>query len=75
MIDINFYRWGCAHEKDALAAYKDILVNKNDNFMIIKVSLFVDSTHPILGATPDDMTQCTCSSNGTVEVKSLLLQG
>ena len=63
------YRWGCAHEKDALAAYKDIMVHKHDNFTMTEAGLFVDSTYPFLGATPDGMTQCTCCGNRTVEVK------
>ena len=42
---------------------------KHKNFKISNAGLFIDDTHPFLGASPDSMVECSCCSKGLLEIK------
>ena len=62
------FRWGCTHEKDAKVSYHSMMI-KHENFKISNAGLFIDDTHPFLGASPDSMVECSCCSKGVLEIK------
>lgn len=63
--------YGCAHEDDALQAYKASMSkpSKHRDFSIQRCGLFVDSDAHYIGASPDALVQCSCCGLGVVEVK------
>ena len=46
-----------------------MMIAKHENFKISNVGLFIDDTHPFLGASPDGMVECSCCGKGVLEIK------
>ncbi|KAK3852566.1 hypothetical protein Pcinc_022682 [Petrolisthes cinctipes] len=61
--------WGCTHEEDAASQYSAYMQKEHANFKVEKSGLFLNSTYPYLGATPDGVTTCKYCDNGLLKVK------
>ena len=64
-----FHRWGCAHEADALQAYKQHNSVIHTNLTIENAGLCLSMECPYIGASPDAFVMCDCCGKGCVEVK------
>ena len=61
--------WGCEHEKVAISRYLNASLKRHHNFRVIESGFFICTSHPLIGASPDSLTECTCCSEGICEVK------
>ena len=62
-------RWGCSHEKEAIAQYTESTSMSHVNFAVSDSGLVIRPGFAFLGATPDACIQCSCCGAGVVEVK------
>ena len=74
MLEINysikkFNRWGCDHEKMAVALYNSVQSSIHQDFASRECGLFVWKSHPYMGASPDAMVSCSCCGDGCIEIK------
>ena len=51
--------WGCKHEQVAKFQYTNLMKNTHSNFLV-DAGLFLSSTCPYLGASPDGIVSCSC---------------
>ncbi len=63
------YRWGCEHEDKALQEYEHKCMTKHSNFELTQSGFVIDEGKPLIVASPDGCTKCTCCGKGLVEVK------
>ena len=61
--------WGCEHEQCARDEYVKYTSQNHDNFKIEQAGLFINPTHPHLGASPDGVVTCDCCGCGVLEIK------
>lgn len=61
--------WGCEHESVARDTYVAGCKGSHRNFSVKDSGLFVPTSHPYLGASPDDLVSCDCCGCGVIEVK------
>ncbi|KAH9360187.1 hypothetical protein HPB48_001661 [Haemaphysalis longicornis] len=59
--------WGLEHEQTAFEAYKAKEATKHQNFECYRSGLHLSVAYPFIGATPDDITSCSCCGRGVVE--------
>ncbi len=62
-------KWGCKHEKIAISKYLTINMKKHHNFEVKECGLFINTSMPYIGASPDGLVTCTCNSAGICEIK------
>lgn len=62
-------RWGCDHEKKARETFKAWAAQKHQDQSIRDAGLYIDTTHPYLGASPDAVLSCACCGDGILEIK------
>ena len=62
-------KWGCDHESDALAAYKQQVKNNHISFEVDAAGLLINPLAPHLGASPDGFVSCSCCGLGVIEIK------
>ncbi|KAE8746332.1 hypothetical protein FOCC_FOCC007004 [Frankliniella occidentalis] len=62
-------RYGCIHEKDALAAYRQQMVKSHQKFTLTNCGSFCNADYPEFIGTPDALVSCTCCGKGCCEVK------
>ena len=61
--------WGNNHEDDAHADYTAWMTLQHTDIKVSKAGLTLDSTHPILAASPDGIVQCSCCGTGSLKIK------
>ena len=61
-------RYGCAHEKDAIEAYK-LQITSHDEVEVFPSGFVVSLQKPFIGASPDAFVECKCCGQGVLEVK------
>lgn len=64
--------YGIRHEEEALARYELEMKKGHVNFSVTRNGLYINSSYPHLGATPDRITKCDCCGEG-LRNKVLLL--
>ena len=62
-------RWGCKHEKPAMAKYKVKLTPLHDNLKVKECGLFISVENAFIGASPDGVIECKCCGWGIIEIK------
>ena len=62
--------WGCQHESDAIARYRERCPHSMmTSVRIVRCSFYISRVHSFIGASPDALVQCNCCGEGVVEVK------
>ena len=61
--------WGCEHEQEARQCYMETMTPKHTDLAVSTCGLFIDPSHPFLGASPDGLMSCTCCGVGILEIK------
>ena len=62
-------KWGCQHEKTALAEYKQSNSDQHENLVVSDSGLFISIEYPFIGASPDGLVECSCCGQGICEIK------
>ena len=61
--------WGCEHEKVAISKYLNVNLRMHQTFKVTECGLFISTSYPFMGASPDGLVQCICCGEGICEVK------
>ena len=61
--------WGITNEPRACNAYLEKSSNEHDGLSFEPAGLFINTTFPHLGASPDGLVSCRCCGNGLIEIK------
>ena len=61
--------YGCEHEDHARKVYCEVMAKEHESFTVKKCGLFLDTSQPFIGASPDGIVHCLCCGNGTLEIK------
>ena len=61
--------WGCDHEQKACKEYQNLVHDQHTEFSISKNRLFIHTSYPFMGASPDGVVNCKCCGCGIVEIK------
>ncbi len=65
---VEAVKFGRKYEPVAISAYSDAMMDHED-FSFKECGLFIDSTFPLFGATPDGLRKCKCCDEGLLEIK------
>ena len=58
--------WGCDHEAKARKEYQNLVHDQHIEFSISKNGLFIHTSYPFMGASPDGVVNCKCCGCGIV---------
>ena len=62
-------KWGKDNEGVARNAYIQEFRSQHKNFVVSECGLFISTSHPFLGASPDGVVHCDCHGKGLLEIK------
>jgi hypothetical protein len=68
-INVPSVKWGREKEIKGFDAYFDAEKRKHTNFSLKKAGLFISTSDPYLGCSPDGIVECDCCGKGVLEVK------
>ena len=62
-------QWGCEHEQVAHSKYASMFEGTHEEFSVCDCGLFISTTYPFMGASPDGLVSCKCCGDGVCEIK------
>ena len=62
-------QWGQEQEQNALKLFYSVEACKHQDFKLQSCGLYVDRTHPYIGASPDGIMYCKCHQKSVIEIK------
>ena len=61
--------YGCKHETEARQEYEYQMQAIHKSFSVTNSGLVLHPMYPFMGVSPDGLVNCSCCSNGLVEIK------
>ena len=61
--------WGRQHKRNALKSFYSVEACNHQDFKLQSCGLYVDRTHPYIGASPDGIMYCKCHQKSVIEIK------
>ena len=68
-VDVPATRYGTKMEKTARESYNSKMIAQHADFEVKETGLHISLDQPYLGASPDGLVNCSCHSNGLLEIK------